>query len=286
MTKISVIIPCYNGEKYIERCLNSLIAQNSSLFEVIIVNDGSTDNSEKLINRLIKNTPNFHLINQKNTGVSVARNSGIKHACGEYISFVDSDDYVSSNYIEKLLSFIETNKAADIIQFEAIRNEYRACVWSKCIKRGFLEKYKILFFVGCTLGEDLAFNEVLRIHTNKIAYCNSHIYIYEQNENSASLNYKNRLNIYKTLDVLYTYIKDYDYDLKRIQSVFFRHGVLYPLLFLKEHHIKEADEYKKCVYSKIQTYKDILSPLQTNQVFINMCVESLYFKEILMKVVR
>ena len=280
MVKISIIIPLYNAEKYIERCLYSLIKQNDSSFEVIIVNDGSKDNGAAVVERVIKDIPNFHLLHQENRGEAGARNTGIKNSSGEYIAFIDADDYVYEDYIEKLKSFINKHKDADVIQFETVRNEYRACVWSKLIKKELIEKYNILFFEGCKMGPDMAFSEVVRMHTKKITYCTSHIYYYEQNENSMSLNYQNRLKIYMTLDRLKAYLDENkcEYDKERIRSVFFRHGAIYPLLFLKEHHIKDAKDYKEQVYAKVKTYDGILTPREQNKFYINMCVKSLYCK--------
>ena len=280
MVKISIIIPLYNAEKYIERCLNSLIKQNDSSFEVIIVNDGSKDNGAAVVERVIKDIPNFHLFHQENHGVAYARNTGLTKCTGEYVTFIDADDYVSTDYIEKLTSFIEQNKNADVIQFETVRNEYRACVWSKLLKKELIDKYNIEFFAGCAIGTDFPFCEIARIHANKIAYCQSHVYYYAQTENSISLNYQNRLKIYMTLDRLKAYLDENkcEYDKDKIRSVFFRHGAIYPLLFLKEHHIKGAKDYKEQVYAKIKTYDDILTPREQNKCYINRCVQSLYCK--------
>ena len=100
--KVSVIIPVYNCEKYIEECIESLINQTLQECEFIFVNDGSKDKSEEIIKKYADKDERITLINQKNSGVSVARNVGIKKAVGEYIGFVDADDYVDSNYYEKL----------------------------------------------------------------------------------------------------------------------------------------------------------------------------------------
>ena len=280
MVKISIIIPLYNAEKYIERCLNTLILQNDSSFEVIIVNDGSKDNGAVVVERVIKDIPNFHLIHQENRGEAGARNTGLRNSHGEYVTFIDDDDYVADDYISKLMSFIEQNKDADIIQYDTVRNEYRACVWSKIIKKELIDKFNITFFEGCRMGNDLAFSEIVHMHANKIVYCSSHLYYYEQNENSISLNYPNRLNIYGALDRLKIYLDNNkcEYDKERIRSVFFRHGAIYPLLFLKEHHIKDAEDYKKQVYAKVKSYDGILTPREQNKLYINICVQSLYCK--------
>ncbi|WP_340679192.1 glycosyltransferase [Paraglaciecola sp.] len=103
--KISVIIPCFNSEKYIEETLNSVLNQTFPIFEIIVIDDGSTDNS---VNILKTFSTKIILITQANSGVSTARNNGIKHATGEWIAFVDSDDIWKPNKLEQQLSSISS----------------------------------------------------------------------------------------------------------------------------------------------------------------------------------
>ena len=104
--KISIIIPVYNVEKYLSRCLESVINQSYKNIEIIIVNDGSTDNSFDICNKYKKKDKRVILIDQNNQGLSGARNTGLKHATGEYICFIDSDDYVEKDYVEYLYKLI------------------------------------------------------------------------------------------------------------------------------------------------------------------------------------
>lgn len=94
MVKYSFIVPVYNTSNYLKKCIDSLVNQTYKSFEIIIVNDGSTDNSLDIINGYKESNKNIKIINQKNGGLSNARNNGVKKASGEYIIFVDSDDYV------------------------------------------------------------------------------------------------------------------------------------------------------------------------------------------------
>lgn len=102
MSKISIIIPVYNTEKYIEKCLNSIIGQTLSDIEIICVNDGSTDNSLDVLKKFAARDLRIKIIEQANKKQGAARNNGTKHATGEYIGFVDSDDWVDHDYFEKL----------------------------------------------------------------------------------------------------------------------------------------------------------------------------------------
>ena len=111
---ISVIIPVYNVERYLEECLNSIQHQSYTNIEVILVNDGSTDHSKTICKRYCEEDSRFLLINQKNQGQSVARNVGVVASKGEYIAFVDSDDILQRNYLEKLMQYMTED--VDIVE--------------------------------------------------------------------------------------------------------------------------------------------------------------------------
>lgn len=104
---ISIIIPVYNCEKYIERCVGSILKQSFSDFELIIVNDGSTDKTEEICTALAKTDSRIKLYSKENGGVSAARNFGLEKVTGDYISFMDGDDYVPENYFSALVSAVE-----------------------------------------------------------------------------------------------------------------------------------------------------------------------------------
>lgn len=109
--KVSVIVPIYNVEKYLKKCLTSLINQTLKEIEIICVNDGSTDNSAKILEHFAKNDFRIKVISQQNSGLSGARNTGLEIATGEYIGFVDSDDWVDLEFFEKLYITAKENSA-------------------------------------------------------------------------------------------------------------------------------------------------------------------------------
>lgn len=113
---ISIIIPVYNVENYLEECLDSIKNQTYTDIEVILVNDGSTDNSQAICERYCQQDPRFHLINQENQGQSVARNNGVAASTGEFITFVDSDDVISEKYLENLYAYM--TEEIDLIECE------------------------------------------------------------------------------------------------------------------------------------------------------------------------
>ena len=105
--KISIIVPVYNVEKYLKRCINSILNQTFKNFELILVNDGSTDNSLNICKNYKEKDGRIQLISQTNKGLSAARNTGLKYAKGKYVCFVDSDDFIEKEYLSLLLSNIE-----------------------------------------------------------------------------------------------------------------------------------------------------------------------------------
>ena len=102
MEKISVLVPIYNAEKYIEKCLDSIVNQTYENIEIVLIEDGSTDNSLEIIKEYSKQDKRIKIISIKNNGVADARNKALENATGDYVTFVDSDDYVEKDYVETL----------------------------------------------------------------------------------------------------------------------------------------------------------------------------------------
>ena len=134
--KVSIIIPVYNSEKYLNECLDSIKNQTFSNFEVLMVNDGSEDNSGLICDDYSKEDSRFHVLYQKNDGVSSARNNGLNHSKGEWILFVDSDDWLEPDYVCEYVKAIKKN--VDLIYggytpFGAIRGGLKGCRYDNCI---------------------------------------------------------------------------------------------------------------------------------------------------------
>jgi len=164
--KISIIIPVYNSEKFLNRCLDSIVNQTIKDIEIICINDGSTDNSLSILNDYAKNDKRISIINISNHGAGYARNKGLEKAKGDYIGFCDSDDYVDLNYYETLYNYSLQQKYDIIRGIRTIglenvhcNNEY-GCIVPAIIKRTFLAKTKIKFPMKKT-GEDSTFKRWL-----------------------------------------------------------------------------------------------------------------------------
>lgn len=245
---ITVIIPVYNKEKYIERTLNSIINQSYSNLEIIIVNDGSTDGSRDLCAKFQKKDTRIKLINTENHGAGHARNIGINRAKGQYISFIDADDYIDENYYEILYSMI-INASADIAECRYIRvsgkeeninvdkeNEIRVVNNIQKLKElyGRNEEEYVNTVIMCNkLFKKELFNNVhypegriiddefitykLIYASKKIAVTNSRLYYYVQSQNSVMRdNFKEQ----RVKDTINVYDAVYEFSVKNnIQEI-------------------------------------------------------------------
>lgn len=190
MSLISIIVPVYNAENSIQKCINSILSQNYKEFELIIVNDGSTDKTEEICKQLSITDKRIKIYNQHNGGVSSARNHGLKRSNGEYIVFIDSDDMVDTNYIETLMAF--KNYDLVIASFKNSKLEFHLkecnyehedlsanindivnhpyllyCVWGKLFKSSLIKQNNIYFDKELKLYEDTIFT------LNYFMYCNN-----------------------------------------------------------------------------------------------------------------
>ncbi len=236
MNKISVIIPVYNVEKYIRKCLDSIINQTLKDIEIIIVNDGSPDNSQSIIDEYAKKDKRIISLIQENGRQGKARNNGLKHAKGEYISFIDSDDYIETDMLEKMYNkakeedsdivicsnyhiYETTNKKEAIfideeLMKDSINNKKNKLlnIISPCYKiyrRSLIQKNNI-FFMEKLYYEDLAFSLKSLVLANKISYVNEPLYYYIIREGSTmtSTNVIKNLDIIKAFEDVITFLKD------------------------------------------------------------------------------
>lgn len=151
MIKVSIIVPVYNVEKYLARCIDSCINQSLFDIEIICVNDGSTDNSLNILEQYKKLDPRIRIINKENGGLSSARNAGIKEVRGKYILFADSDDFLSSIAAETLYNHAEKNDN-DMVIFDYInaeKNKY-TCITIMEINKDWLQKNQIFNIETCS----------------------------------------------------------------------------------------------------------------------------------------
>lgn len=249
---VSIIIPIYNIENYIENCLASVRNQTYETLEIICVDDGSTDFSAQKIKEYCKNDNRIKYIYQQNAGVSCARNKGLENATGEYVFFLDGDDYIHPQTIETLLDCAEKTKAdmicadykitqtlaesydyfkdfafhsADFYELYFHGNKLGKCAVAKLIKSGLAKRFR--FFEGIAMGEDGCYilkllNENISVYTAEFP-----LYYYYRREGSATksgLNEK-KLTIVNAYDRMCDYTKNSSNAIVRaycLRSVFYQ----------------------------------------------------------------
>ena len=245
--KLSIVIPLYNKEKYIDRCLQSLLNQDlsSSEYEIIIVDDGSTDSSCSIARNYTEKHVNIHLFRQKNGGPGAARNNGLEAAKGDYIYFLDADDYIASNVLNCLLDLSELNKL-EILGFNTkyvkdgslpdsltknlqdltvqvmdgmtyiAESSFRNEAWWYLVKKSFLMDTGIKFTEGRFM-EDTIFTASLFLRINRISKANIDVHRWVQVENSATTN-RDSAHLQKFIDDLVYAVEKFDTLIKSLNS--------------------------------------------------------------------
>ncbi|GAL67062.1 glycosyltransferase [Jejuia pallidilutea] len=212
--KISIIVPVYNAENFISKCIESILAQTYNNLEIILVNDGSTDNSLSVCNRFKELDSRIILINQKNEGTSSARNKGLKVATGEYIGFVDGDDFIDKKMYEILMStilecnlklaecnFVKSTSYESLnyddlnIEIEsvdqAISRIEKPGFYSVCTKIFYLDLLKNIQFVYGKVHQDALFVSEVYKKIEKVGYINLPLYTYTVDNESVTRTHYN-----------------------------------------------------------------------------------------------
>lgn len=247
MPKVSIIVPVYNVEKYIEKCLETLVNQTLQDIEIIIVNDGSKDNSKEIIKKYIEKYPEkIVYLEKENGGLSDARNFGIPYAKGEYIAFLDSDDYVELNMYEDMYK-IAKDENSDMVECDFIweypnkskvdigeiyhgkhemLEKVRVVAWNKLIKKSILNETKIQFPKGFRY-EDVEFTYKLLPYLNTVSFLKKPCVHYIQRDNSISNTQNERtkeilevfdhvINFYKEKGLFKEFFSELEYTYARV----------------------------------------------------------------------
>ena len=288
--QISVIVPVYNTEKYLERCINSIVNQNFRDIEIIIINDCSEDDSLKIIDKYKNKDKRIKLINKiKNEGLSAARNLGIEIAKGDYILHIDSDDWIEQGYLNDIYEIAQKNNAdiivtdfyidydngkiiycrdqniekttGKIVLERCFLGEGYICVWNKLIKRDLYIKNNIRHPINISQGEDLAVTPRLFYFAEKVVKINKAYVHYIQNPKSISntSNIKKITEVYNALDILekfFAYKHNYIFErfkLNHLSSWLFKEKYD----FKNEEYSRILKEYlKEAKNLKIKTLKE------------------------------
>ncbi|CAK7071651.1 MAG: hypothetical protein BACD_03382 [Bacteroides rodentium] len=200
--QISVIIPIFNADKYISYCIESILRQTFKAFQILLIDDGSTDHSLDICNNYANKDNRLKIFHKENEGVSVARQYGLDRVDTPYFIFCDSDDYVEPDYLEKLYNAITTNSAdMAICKYKEEYNTHTACpelpetdinglihnflndkvwgiTWNKLYRTDIIKQHKISFIPGLQMWEDLAFTIDYLLHIQKVVFVQKPLYHY------------------------------------------------------------------------------------------------------------
>lgn len=246
MYDVSVIIPVYNVEKYLEECLDSVCNQTLTNIEIICVNDGSTDNSLDILKEYAKKDDRIKIISQSNQGLSASRNNGLRRASGKYVYFIDSDDYIDLTCLEKLVGNAVSNDS-DVVLFKFqnvddyknlhkrnvdftiddifgeidynnftftyhdVRRHVMNSAFSACLKLYRKEFIGSFEFPEGLLFEDVFVHVVVMLNAKKISFVPEFLYNYRSNPNSISNSNEIGFYIFNVVDLVEDYLTDNDY---------------------------------------------------------------------------
>lgn len=291
--KVSIIVPIYKVEKYIYKCIDSILGQTLTEFELILVNDGSPDRCGEICDEYSKKDNRIKVIHKNNGGVSSARNIGIDRACGKYIGFVDPDDYIDINMYEILYKSARKNNAEivissfsfirdfkeekqDLSNDELIFNKYEAItkyfdivypfnfsfMCNKLIKRELFDD--IRFNTNILVQEDTEIMIKIYNRSKNIAYIGQTLYFYQLRDDSATSNSisKGKITTEQAFFNIYEYIKE---NLSQFNSKALLKYISYFFNIIIE-IIKNYDEYEEDYHILIRklrlTYKEIINDKQ------------------------
>lgn len=251
MNKVSIIVPIFNMEKYLNKCIDSISKQTYSNIEIILINDGSIDSSEKIALRWAKKDSRIIYVYQNNMGSGIARNNGLSKATGKYIMFIDPDDWIEKNAIEQFVTQMEINNADLII----------ACAWNE-----YFDKNGNLIEKKCDDFEDEYINDIKKIQ-------NKYVTLFLENAINSPWNKMYKLDIIKQNNIEFP-------DMKRSQDIVFNYRYYDCIKSLQMynknlyHYRIENETYNKKVHIEYyktvcKIYEDINNLLKKWQVKLN-----------------
>lgn len=295
MVKVSVIMPVYNVENYLRECLDSITNQTLNDLEIICVNDGSTDNSPEILKEYGEKDKRITIITQSNQGLGAARNNGLKHAAGEYIYFIDSDDYLNHDALQKLYDNAVLNDSDMVLfKFQTVddfKNVHKRKVefrinedfenedfntlsfTYKDVKRHVLNSafsaclklYRSDLIKGFPFPEGINFEDVpvhvkVMLNAERLSFVNEHLYNYRSNPDSILNATLNSFDIFTNIDMVESYLKDNGYYTE-LENEFIFFKIAQILIYLipersEDYFIKAKEEFNKLTIKNESTLKN------------------------------
>jgi glycosyltransferase involved in cell wall biosynthesis len=302
MPKISIIIPIYNVGKYLEQCVESILSQAFSDYEVILIDDGSTDNSGSICDRYADQYDQIKTIHKENGGLSDARNVGLQHAAGEFILFVDADDYIFKDSLAAINLSIEETPDVDVVFLEAVKvfadgstiplgdgyqkesikdktheeviahlsklPKFPGSACTKLIKRSLIYDHNLFFKKGL-LAEDIDWTVCLLLTAQKYNYCQKDYYYYRQNREGSITNTVNINKLYSLIYIIKKWSRKMYQEppISELQK-YINAFMAYEYLVLLNAYSGLSREEKKLVESDVKTYSWLLSENEIKKVRI------------------
>ena len=293
---ISIIVPVYNVEKYIDKCLKSLVNQTLKNIEIIVVNDGSKDKTQNIVERYKKENSNIILINPTNKGVAAARNIGLKIANGEYIGFVDSDDYVDKNMFKNMYNLAKKNNY-DCVQCNFFYTDYnKKIIGNKfCMEKFEVKKYMVNFFPVIwdkiykknilknicfkegVFAEDVEFLYKVIPNINSMGYIEKPLYYYYQRFDSESRMFDKRIFDYiENWNGIIEYYKNLNlYNKFKLELEYCYVRYLYATFISRAATLKNKEDYKNAYNLAKVNVKNNFPHYRKNKYFY-MSIKGIY----------
>ena len=282
--KVSVIVPVYNVEKYIDKCLDSLVNQTLKDIEIIVVNDGSPDNSQKIIDKYVKKYPNkVKSFIKENGGQGSARNLGMEYAKGEYISFVDSDDWIDFDALEKMYDLAKKEKSDIVIcdmidhypDYEIYHNctkynsvfEVTPSACNKILKRSTIKDFN---FLSKLWYEDFNFTTKVLFNTDKISNISKGFYHCNCGHVSTMCNNNSlkNLDIIIIIDDIIKYLKENNkYDRNIISYLIFDHILI---TTINRVSVQNSNDKREVISKLISYCRDNISDYDSQEFYQNI----------------
>ena len=298
--KISVIVPVYNADKYLRRCIDSIILQNFTDFELLLINDGSKDKSGKICDEYAEKDSRVRVFHKENGGVSSARNLGLDNARGEFVCFCDSDDYANDGWLN---TFMTANQKSDIIisGFYEVRQEtttknvpkrlnFKSAIldqdnsntlgflWCKCFKRRIIEKYNIRFNEEYKVWEDLDFILSYATHCNSISISSNCNYYYNFPLSWAKYDRYNKFNC--SASIIKNLVKIFGLNENRTILMKYESALFYSLQMYYKKDRNSFTKLRECstIMNSIRCYPKSYLRLLLNSRFLKVTHIILYLK--------
>ena len=299
--QFSIIIPVYNVEKYLEKCLDSIIHQQFHDYEIILIDDGSTDHSGEICDNYNGKYDNILVTHIQNHGVSFARNEGLKVAKGKYIWFIDSDDYIEEGALQIINKYICADPEIDLFVFDAIvRNNkdqikkiitcdkistkkmcfsdnreliyLNTSLWNRVYKRKVISDNNLIFDEEITIAEDLLFNYMYMLECSGVMYIKEKLYNYIVRKNSAMQGTGRDEDVQKAFDKLVCCYEEkgvYQNYKKEVDYLVYNHVYLVTMVRMIRNSVE-----KECLNNvRVWLKERNLSPMSCNKYIRNMPIQ-------------